>query len=734
MKEVNFLKAGMENFCCHIDPMEIVFENSKLTTITGPNGVGKTAIFQSIPYTLYGICEKGKAEDVLNDKVGKNCHTFVEFDIDGDLYRVDRYVKYTKLGSTVTITKNGGKPYKKGHREVVPEVEKLLVPRKLFTNTLLFSQKVKTFFTDLTDSEQKDIFRKILTLEEFVKYHTAAGKKLIETSNSINELEVSIRVSVELRQEIMETIEEQKRLREKFKVDQATELESLQRRKEEYVNNLAETNTKYQEYQNQNIDEKLKLVTEKLTLLTEKLSSLEGTLKTQVDAIQLRMKVKQGEFDTKAQELKNKSSEEMRKVETSLRNLYTVKKEELDKQIIGIDGEKSTIEAQMVSIRTSIEFFQKDIENFTVDPNVKEMKTCPVCLQEITPDCFKKFDEERAKIEVCVSEEGAKLKGLEEKILVLNSQREEVESKIDALNSEFEDALNDAEKKKDSDYADIDKRSQDAKEKLQKLAQDEVDKVSEASRHEHNETVDQKQNVIREKNALDALAKEQTEVYRDVCNLEQGISNIDENIARNAESTFDESILISSQDKLSKLEEETKQVELDIIELKKKLSVIEFWQDGFSAKGIQSMLIDDAIPFMNDRVSNYLSGLSNGRYSVSFDTMSTTKSGEFRDKISVHVFDNITHANARIKLSGGQERLVDIATILTLADLQSNVQNVKFNILLFDEIFDALDDENINGVSRLLRMVAHDKSMFIISHRHIDSIESDEELMFGRYD
>ena len=82
MRIVNFIRAGMENFCFHIDPMEIEFINDKLTTIFGPNGVGKTAIFQSIPYTLYGICEKGKAEDVWHFVPQKGMeplapHTFV---------------------------------------------------------------------------------------------------------------------------------------------------------------------------------------------------------------------------------------------------------------------------------------------------------------------------------------------------------------------------------------------------------------------------------------------------------------------------------------------------------------------------------------------------------------------------------------------------------------------------------------------------------------------------------
>ena len=48
------------------------------------------------------------------------------------------------------------------------------------------------------------------------------------------------------------------------------------------------------------------------------------------------------------------------------------------------------------------------------------------------------------------------------------------------------------------------------------------------------------------------------------------------------------------------------------------------------------------------------------------------------------------------------------------------------NILLLDEIFDSLDDQNIGYVSGLLRTLIKDKSINIISHRHIDSIEADD--------
>jgi len=52
------------------------------------------------------------------------------------------------------------------------------------------------------------------------------------------------------------------------------------------------------------------------------------------------------------------------------------------------------------------------------------------------------------------------------------------------------------------------------------------------------------------------------------------------------------------------------------------------------------------------------------------------------------------------------------------------------NILLFDEIFDALDEQNIQYVSKVLSKLKIGKSIYIISHQHQDHLEADNILTF----
>ena len=726
MKIVNFKRAGMENFCNHIDPIEILFENNKLSTITGPNGVGKTAIFQSIPYTLYGACEKGKGEDVLNDITQKNCHTFVEFEINSDLYRVDRYVKYEKIGTTVLISKNNATPYKKGHKEVVPEVEKLLIPHSLFTNTLLFSQKVKTFFTDLKDSEQKEIFRKIMTIEEFVSYFKRTGVKRSELTTKKEEEIIEIKIIEKVISEAHESLKTQFDLKKKFEVEKINSIEVLTKNKILTMNAVEDEKKKLEMISKLNIASVLSEENSKYATITEKLNNINSVVENKIVAIDLRVRAKSGELETKSNEAKSKLEQERRESEDVKRKEFEIKKIELEKSCndeIKIIGE---LNSQIATKKTAIEFLKKELQMYTI-PNAK---VCPVCFQDITEECIKNFTDKKNKIAININDLEESIKELGETLSSATWRESHAKGIIASLTLELNRGMLEIKDKFEAEVMNINLRLNDVKNQLQLLSRQEKEKVKLESENEQIALNLEKKECENKKADLEQIILKQKEIERNIQNYENSISNYVTQLENENSKVFDDSVIEGLNLKIRTKENSKLEIKENIKNLELQLSIIEFWHEGFSPRGIQSMLIDDAIPFMNERVSDYLGRLSNGRYTVSFDTMSETKGGEFRDKISVSVFDNITHANARVKLSGGQERIVDVATILTLSDLQSNIQDVTFNILLFDEIFDSLDDENINGVSKLLRMVSQGKSVWIISHRHIDSIESDEELMF----
>ena len=257
---------------------------------------------------------------------------------------------------------------------------------------------------------------------------------------------------------------------------------------------------------------------------------------------------------------------------------------------------------------------------------------------------------------------------------------------------------------------------------------------------EESETItknceDQVQKILKEASALVDELETLKNIKSELQKAEESIANIGvemtykgKEIQKIEDSEYDMEQINLYDKKVHDLNNELQFLVSSRDNLEDDIGVLEFWKSAYSPTGIPSMLIDEAIPFMNERVAYYLEKLTNGRYIVSFDTLAQTKAGEFRDKISVNVFDTFTRANSRIQLSGGQTRIIDIATILTLGDLQCNIQGTKFNLLIFDEIFDSLDEENIGFVSKVLTQIKEGKSIYLISHRHEEQLEADDVL------
>jgi len=215
-REINFEQWGGENFCNFIEPISMKVEQGKVVLITGPNGSGKTTLFELLSYVLYGVTSKGlKGSDVVNERIQENCSTWAEFTIGEDKYRGERYCKHKKFKDNVLLYKNG-QEWKIGHREVVAEIDRIFLPHKLFMNILFFSQKVKSFFTELPDGDQKEIFRKVLGLDDYLLYYKEATKRFDLAETDITKVKNSQVVTTRLIEDCISTISKLEQLKKEF--------------------------------------------------------------------------------------------------------------------------------------------------------------------------------------------------------------------------------------------------------------------------------------------------------------------------------------------------------------------------------------------------------------------------------------------------------------------------------------------------------------------------------------
>lgn len=722
MKEIIFEEVGMENYGPYIEPMILKFPSNNITLITGPNGIGKTTALDAIPFTLFGITSKGmKGDELVNNTVKKNCHTWVDFKINDDSYKIERWQKGSKFGNTVSLKKNRVEMYR-GAKEVVPEVEKLLCSSKAFMNTLMFGQKVKDFFTDLVDSEKKEIFRKILDLDIYLKYYAKADEILKALRPLVEEIKAQITLNNGLIADAngnISRLNDEKLLFEKKKEEsikkEKESLESSIRLGELHEQNLIELKKK-----NYDIESTIS----ELSTLQAELDSIEETTKSALSLLQSKRNEKNQELSMRAVNEKSKiidaATEEKSKIESSLTNeisLLQVQHDKETKELLSNEAKARALHDRVVNLKKdSIELLD------SINKDV-----CPTCNQKIGEECKQLVNK---KVSV-INETIEKLLADIEKIEELNNRSIEnisnIDMRIKGLRDKIKYEIEEIKKTCNEKTLVIDKKLLELTEQVTQIYYSEYSSISAGKDDRKKELKSLIENL---KVELDNKRKVKTEIDAELTCI-QNTNRIIEMHKREIDniqnSQYDDKQIKLYVEKRFALTKENQKLEEVIENNLREIDITEFWKAAYSPSGIPSMLIDESIPFMNNRISEYLEKFG-GRYVVSFDTLAATKSGEMRDKIAVNVLDTFTKANTRSQLSGGQTRLLDIATILTLGDLQSNIKDFKTNILIFDEIFDALDEENIEYVSKVLTQIKEGRSIYIISHRHVDQVEADEVL------
>jgi DNA repair exonuclease SbcCD ATPase subunit len=188
-----------------------------------------------------------------------------------------------------------------------------------------------------------------------------------------------------------------------------------------------------------------------------------------------------------------------------------------------------------------------------------------------------------------------------------------------------------------------------------------------------------------------------------------------------------ESELEDCEKTISKITKDKEKIAVD-------LEYLEFWIKGFSRGGIRSFMLDKVVPFINERLSHYLTILTDGGITARFNTVKQISSGEYREDFNLEIL-NKNAADTYEGNSGGERRRVDLAVALAFNDFISSRSGKRFNILLLDEVFEGVDAEGLYYVIKVLEDLARRKSsVFVITHR--DELKSyfNDEILVQRKD
>ncbi len=176
--------------------------NNTIFLITGPTGCGKTTIFDSICFALYGEAsnEIKKSNSFKSDyaKFEEKCYVEFSFIIKSKTYNIKRYPQQTRLDRKGNITYTQEKVFLTldnneeivGKKEVDQKIIELLgITKKQFKKIVMLPQGEFKKLLESKSDEKQEIFRKIFSTDIFNVFTENLKQKAKEIEKNLEEIE-----------------------------------------------------------------------------------------------------------------------------------------------------------------------------------------------------------------------------------------------------------------------------------------------------------------------------------------------------------------------------------------------------------------------------------------------------------------------------------------------------------------------------------------------------------------
>ena len=675
---------------------ELDFTKFHLAAISGTNGAGKSSLLDAITWSLWGWSRSGDNADSLIRSGSEEMQVDFTFNLDGHDFTVKR--RRTKKGGGTTAlefwsTKNNlTEGTIKSTQEKI--IETLHLSYDTFINSSFIRQGHADEFTTKGPNDRKRILADILGLSHYDELEEKAKEKgkvaqtklqlleyqLLEIETELSKKDKSAEKKVQAEKKISE-VESQITTLEK-------ELKSLQEQKA----TLVATN-----------EQQVKLK-QTLSELKRELDDILIQGKSRAEKIK-QLEEQLTELPSLKEKLKGKEVFEKQKEEYSVKSQ---KKLKLQKELADLIGslslknhDKETLQKHLEEVQTHVKALDKDSAK------------CPTCGQTINQDQKQKVKTEYLEEQNKLTRQIAEIKTTEEetKIQKLKTEVDSIRlddykyqetlqkiSEISALQQKYErllaaEATLDSEKKTVQEMRTLFSNKKTQIEKLEV----ETKKLPDLE----NNLMSLVNQVNQKESLLNDLRSEEKEARNLLGQATQLISRAEQM----------EKLLTQKTGEKSKLQKEKENFE--------ELAL------AFGKKGIQAMIIETAIPEIEDEANSLLGKLTNGRMKVRFDTQRETKTkvetADGKAFATIETLDIIISDEMGERpyenYSGGEQFRVNVAIRLALSKLLTRRAGAKLQFLVIDEGFGTQDTEGRTKVVEVLDTIKNDfEKILVITH------------------
>ncbi len=150
--------------------------------------------------------------------------------------------------------------------------------------------------------------------------------------------------------------------------------------------------------------------------------------------------------------------------------------------------------------------------------------------------------------------------------------------------------------------------------------------------------------------------------------------------------------------------------------LREEQGIYQELQEAFGKNGIQAMLIETAIPDIEQEANRLLARMTAGRMQVRFETQRDTKKGDTVETLDIHIADELGTRSYET-YSGGERYRVNFAIRIALSKLLARRAGARLEMLVIDEGFGTQDAQGRDGILDAINAVSDDFGcILVITH------------------
>jgi DNA repair protein SbcC/Rad50 len=154
----------------------------------------------------------------------------------------------------------------------------------------------------------------------------------------------------------------------------------------------------------------------------------------------------------------------------------------------------------------------------------------------------------------------------------------------------------------------------------------------------------------------------------------------------------------------------------ELADLKQEIDDFAFLAEAFGKKGIQAIIIENAIPEIETDANRILSRLTDNQMHVKLETQIENKSGSIVETLEILIGDTVGTRNYEL-YSGGEAFKVNFSIRVALSRLLARRAGAKLETLIIDEGFGSQDELSRDKLVRAIQSIQNDfAKILVITH------------------